>query len=115
MSKEKVNNSLPENDEQFRLLVNSISDYAMFVLDPTGRIVTWNSGAQRIKGYAPNEIIGKHFSCFYPEEERETRPAQQLREAEAKGSAHDEGWRVRKDGQCFWASVTVTAMRDATG
>jgi PAS domain S-box-containing protein len=112
MSEEKVNSSPPENEEQFRLLVNSISDYAMFILDPSGRILTWNPGAQRIKGYAPNEIIGQHFSCFYPEEDRAAKPFRLLCEAEIHGMVHDEGWRLRKGGERFWAAVTLTAMRD---
>lgn len=98
-------------DEAFRLLVDSVEDYAIFLLAPDGRVMTWNLGAQRIKGYAPDEIIGQHFSVFYtPEERREGRPATLLQLATKNGRVEDEGWRVRRDGSRFWADVVLTAL-----
>jgi hypothetical protein len=100
----------------FRLLVEAVEDYAIFLLAPDGRILTWNLGAQRIKGYAADEIIGQHFSRFYtPEEQEAGRPATLLGWAAEYGRFEDEGWRVRKDGSRFWANVILTALRDATG
>jgi PAS domain S-box-containing protein len=102
--------------ELFGLLVSSVLDYAIFVLDPAGRIATWNSGARRIKGYEAGDIIGEHFSRFYPLEDIEAgKPAMELREATALGRFEDEGWRVRKDGSRFWANVVITALRDEGG
>jgi len=107
---------LRRSEERFRLLVEGVADYAIFMLDPNGNIVTWNVGAERIKGYSADEIIGQHFSKFYPDEVRESGwPEHELLEATAKGSFVDEGWRVRKDGSQFWANVTITALRDDTG
>jgi PAS domain S-box-containing protein len=104
-----------EREEPFRLFVESVQDYAIFMLDPEGRIVTWNAGAERAKGYKASEIIGQHFSSFYPAEEvRAGRPQRLLELAMKDGRVEDEGWRVRKDGSQFWASVTITAIRDAT-
>jgi len=103
-------------DEQFRLLVESVSDYAIYVLDATGRVASWNAGAQRIKGYLAAEVIGRHFSLFYPPEERAAgAPERALRAAEAEGRFRAEGWRVRKDGSRFWADVVVTCLRDQGG
>jgi PAS domain S-box-containing protein len=104
--------NLRRSEEVFRLLVASVKEYAIFLLDPTGHIVTWNAGARRLKGYEPEEIIGKHFSIFYPPETRETKPAWVLDVARREGSVEDEGWRVRKDGTRFWADVVVTAVYD---
>jgi PAS domain S-box-containing protein len=102
--------------EDYRLLVESIVDYGVFLLDPTGHIASWNRGAQRIKGYAAHEIVGKHFSTFYPVEDVEAgKPAWELEVATAQGRLEDEGWRVRKDGTRFWANVVITALRDASG
>jgi PAS domain S-box-containing protein len=104
---------LQRSEERFRLLVEGVSDYAIFMLDPNGRVATWNVGAERIKGYAPSEIIGQHFSTFYPPEVKESGwPEHELRVAAEKGSFTDTGWRVRKDGTTFWAHVTITALRD---
>lgn len=104
------------SEERFRLLVEGVSEYAIFMLDPNGRVATWNVGAERIKGYSASDIIGKHFSIFYPEEVRESGwPAHELQVAAEKGSFVDNGWRVRKDGTQFWANVTITALRDPTG
>jgi len=102
--------------EAFHLFVEAVKDYAIFMLDPEGQIISWNVGAERIKGYRAREILGQHFSLFYPPEDVERgKPTRQLEEAAAKGSAEDEGWRVRKDGSRFWANVVITAVRDATG
>lgn len=102
--------------EIFQLLVSSVRDYAIFMLDPTGRIITWNKGAQRIKGYTPSDIIGRHFSTFYPPEDvRDGKPERELEVARREGSVIDEGWRVRKDGTRFWAYVVITAVYDASG
>jgi PAS domain S-box-containing protein len=104
-----------EGDGLYRLLVESVQDYAIFALDPEGHILSWNPGAQRFKGYKPDEIIGKHFSIFYAEEEKHTKPAYELETAAREGRAEDEGWRVRKDGTRFWANIVITALRDRTG
>ncbi|GAA3636277.1 PAS domain S-box-containing protein [Lentzea atacamensis] len=100
----------------FRLLVLGVRDYGIFMLDPGGHIVSWNQGAERIKGYTAEEIIGRHFSTFYPQEDvRAGKPAWELRVAKAEGALEDEGWRVRKDGTRFWANVIITALYDDTG
>jgi PAS domain S-box-containing protein len=100
----------------FRLLVDAVQDYAIFLLSTTGRVLTWNLGAERIKGYAAHEIIGRHFSAFYTPEEREAgRPMMLLGLAAEEGRFEDEGWRVRKDGTRFWADVIITALRDDSG
>src|SRR5262249_55131157 len=91
-------------------------EYAIYLLDPEGRIVSWNPGAVRIKGYRADEIIGQHFSRFYPTEDAQRgKPAQALRIAQATGKYEEEGWRVRQDGSHFWASVVMTALRDEAG
>lgn len=107
---------LRHSEERFRLMVESVRDYAIFLLDPEGRIATWNAGAERIKGYAADEIIGQHFSRFYPRDAVERGwPGEELRRAAADGRIEDEGWRVRKDGSRFWANVVITALRDSDG
>jgi PAS domain S-box-containing protein len=107
---------LRESDERFRLMVENVKDYAIFMLDPQGRVATWNAGAARLKGYTADEIIGQHFSRFYPREAVDRGwPDEELRRATAEGRFEDEGWRVRKDGSLFWANVVITALRDATG
>ena len=104
------------SDERFRLLVEGIHDYAIFMLDTEGRVASWNAGAERIKGYRAEEIIGQHFSRFYPAEDVQAgKPEMELREAEAQGRFEDEGWRVRKDGSKFWANVIITAVRGKAG
>jgi PAS domain S-box-containing protein len=104
------------SEERFRLLVQGVRDYAIFMLDPTGHVATWNEGAQRIKQYSADEIIGKHFSIFYPPERiAEKFPQHELKEAERTGHFEDEGWRIRKDGTRFWANVVITALRDSDG
>jgi PAS domain S-box-containing protein len=107
---------LRQSEELFRLLVASVKDYAIFMLDPAGHVLTWNAGAQNIKGYTPDEIIGSHFSKFYPEEDiRALKPERELEIAQRDGSVEDTGWRVRKDGSQFWANVLITAVHDETG
>jgi PAS domain S-box-containing protein len=107
---------LRQSEESFRLLVASVKDYAIFLLDPEGKIVTWNEGAHRLKGYEPHEIIGRHFSTFYPESDvRAGKPEWELEEARRSGSVEDEGWRLRKDGSRFWANVVITAVYDDHG
>jgi PAS domain S-box-containing protein len=99
-----------------RLLVESVRDYAIFALDPKGHVVSWNVGAQRIKGYSADEIIGSHFSVFYPRHEVERgKPDWELEVASEVGRFEDEGWRVRKDGTQFWANVVITALRNERG
>jgi PAS domain S-box-containing protein len=105
-----------EVESLYRLLVESVRDYAMFVLDPDGRILSWNAGAERFKGYTANEIIGRHFSVFYPEEKTAAGfPAYELEVATREGRFEDEGWRVRKDGTQFWANVVITTLRGEDG
>lgn len=107
---------LKQGDEIFRLLVESVKDYAIFLLDPDGKVATWNQGAERIKGYKADEIIGHHFSRFYPREARESRwPDRELEIAAREGRFADEGLRVRKDGSTFWAYVVITALHDKAG
>jgi PAS domain S-box-containing protein len=106
----------PVADDLFRLLVECVTDYAIFALDTTGHVVTWNVGARRLKGYAAEEILGKHFSTFYPLEDVTARkPDRELEEAARVGRFEDEGWRIRKDGSRFWANVVITALRDRDG
>ena len=103
-------------DKRARLVIESIRDYAIFELDPQGRVASWNPGAERFKGYKAAEIIGRHFSAFYPPEDvRAGKPDRELRIAAAEGRVEDEGWRVRKDGSLFWANVVITALRDEAG
>jgi PAS domain S-box-containing protein len=102
------------DDDRFRLLVESVKDYAIFMLDPTGIVQTWNLGAERIKGYRAAEIVGHHFSSFYRPQDR-AKCERLLEVARTEGRVEDEGWRVRKDGSLFWAAVTITCVRDAAG
>jgi len=103
-------------EERFRLLVNSVRDYALFMLDPTGKVATWNIGAQRIKGYRADEIIGKHFSTFYPDSDVKAGKCElELEVAARDGRFEDEGWRLRKDGSRFWANVVISAVHDRSG
>src|SRR5438874_2480329 len=109
-------NTTAELGDQFALLVSGVVDYAIFMMDPAGRIVTWNEGAQRIKGYQAEEIIGRHFSVFYPAADTRIRkPDWELEVAKRDGRYEEEGWRIRKDGSRFWANVVITALRDETG
>jgi hypothetical protein len=107
---------LRQSEEMFRLLVANVQDYAIFMLDPGGHIISWNAGAHRIKGYTAEEIIGKHFSIFYPEEDiRSGKPPRELEIAKEYGVYEEEGWRLRKDGSRFWANVVITAVHDELG
>jgi PAS domain S-box-containing protein len=107
---------LRHSEEQFRLLVDGVKDYAIFMLDHAGNVVSWNSGAQQIKGYSADEIMGRHFSCFYGYEDIESeKPKRELEIAAKDGRFEEEGWRLRKDGSRFWASVVITALRDEFG
>ena len=100
-------------DPQFRALVEAVEEYAIFRLDPGGHVVSWNAGAERIKGYDADQIIGEHFSTFYTETDRAANvPQENLAAAAEQGSVTDEGWRVREDGSEFWADVTITAIRN---
>ncbi|WP_437623027.1 hybrid sensor histidine kinase/response regulator [Sorangium sp. So ce1151] len=111
-----VKESLRVSEERFRLLVETIQDYAIFILDAGGHVATWNMGAERIKGYKAEEIIGRHFSTFYPPEDVAAGKCdREIEEAIRFGRVADEGWRVRKDGSLFWASVVITALRDREG
>ncbi len=104
------------SNENFRVLVSGVTDYAILMLGPDGRVATWNAGAERIKGYTAAEVVGKHFSCFYtPEDIERGHPQEELRIALAEGQFEDEGWRVKRDGSRFWASVLITAVRDVHG
>lgn len=107
---------LRQSEERFRLLVEAVEDYAIFMLDPGGEVISWNNGAQRIKGYTAEEIVGQHFRVFYPPDKQESRhPEHELRIAIREGHYEEEGWRVRKDGSRFWANVLITAVRNQAG
>lgn len=108
--------TLQESEERYRQLVQGVQEYAIFQLDPTGHVVSWNAGAERLKGYTAEEIIGKHFSIFYPREDQlDEKPQHILARATQQEQSEDEGWRIRKDASRFWASVVVTALRDSAG
>ncbi|MEM5341377.1 PAS domain-containing sensor histidine kinase [Paraburkholderia azotifigens] len=105
-----------EIDHRYRLLIEAVHDYAIFMLDPSGIVMSWNPGAQRAKGYTPDEIVGQHFSVFYTDDDIAAgKPATLLADAAARGRSEDEGWRVRKDGSRFWAHVVITAVHDENG
>src|SRR5215212_2675951 len=106
----------PQTDEQrLRVLVEAVTDYAIYMLDPHGTVTSWNAGAQRFKGYTPDEILGEHFSRFYTKEDRQTDlPKRALETAAREGRFEHEGWRVRKDGTRFWAHVIIDPIRDAS-
>ena len=114
--RKQAETALRNSEERFRLLVEGAIDYAIFMLDPEGRVATWNSGAERIKGYTADEILGQHFSKFYPQESVERgKPQHELEVAATEGRFEDEGWRIRKDGSRFWANVIITALRGQDG
>ena len=114
--KRAAQQALIESERRFRILIQGVTDYAIFMLDPEGRVTNWNAGAQRIKGYAPDEIIGEHFSRFYTPEDLDAGiPQRALDTAREQGRWEAEGWRVRKDGTRFWASVVLDAIRDEDG
>src|SRR6266513_5936491 len=107
---------LDPTEEQFHMLVESVEEYAIYMLDPTGNIVTWNSGAQKMKQYTAEEIIGKNFACFYTAEDvAAEKPQRNLRAATRKGHIRDQGLRIRKDGSIFPAEVVLAALRDSAG
>jgi len=111
-----VEQALRQSEEQFRILVEGVTDYAIYMLDPAGKVISWNAGAERIKGYAPTEIIGRHFSRFYIPEEVETgAPARALSTARKAGRFENEGWRLRKDGTRFWAHVVIDPIKGDDG
>jgi PAS domain S-box-containing protein len=114
--RQSAQDALRESERQFRLLVAGVTDYALYMLDPNGIVTSWNAGAERIKGYTADEIIGQHFSRFYPERERAAGvPLRALYVASQEGRFEAEGWRVRKDGSLFWASVVIDVIRDEKG
>jgi PAS domain S-box-containing protein len=114
--RQKILADLHASERQFRMLVSGVTDYALYMLSPTGIVVNWNAGGQRIKGYAPEEIIGQSFSRFYtPADQTAGKPARALKIAEEAGHYEEDGWRVRKDGTFFWASVVIDPIRDADG
>jgi len=116
IERKRTEESLRRSEERFRLLVEGVHDYAIFILDPEGRVITWNEGAERIKGYSADEILGQHFSRFYEKGDIELgKPDQELREAEAEGRSTVEGWRVRKDGSQYWAEVITASIREKEG
>ena len=107
--------ALREGEERFRLVIEGVRDYGIFALDPDGHVVSWNTGAERIKGWSAEEILGSHFSTFYPGDDAHARSMRNLADAVRDGRTEDEGWRVRKDGTLFWANVVITALRDEAG
>lgn len=114
--RKQMEEALQASEERFRLLVEGVKDYAIYLLDPQGYVISWNAGAQRIKGYQAHEIIGRHFSCFYPLEDQQLdKPNQQLKTCAATGRFEGEGWRICKNGSRFWASVALSALRDEAG
>src|SRR6201985_876445 len=113
LDKQNQQRDLFESERSFRLLVEGVADYALYMLDPTGIITSWNVGGQRIKGYSSDEILGQHFSRFYTETDRANgKPARALRIARELGRYEEEGWRVRKDGTFFWASVIIDPIQE---
>ena len=114
--RKRAEQALMESEDRFRYLVDGVKDYAIFMLDPDGRVMTWNNGAERIKGYCAQEILGQHFSLLYEQSDiLRGKPAHGLQAAAAAGQFENEGWRVRKDGSRFWANVVLTALKDETG
>jgi PAS domain S-box-containing protein len=112
----EAHQALIESERRFRLLVEGVIDYAMYMLDPEGMITNWNKGGERIKGYLANDVIGRHFSMFHtPEDRRAGLPARSLQTALKEGRFEAEGWRLRKDGSRFWASVVIDAIYDEEG
>lgn len=111
----KREDDLRASEERFRLVIERVRDYGIFTLDPAGIVTSWNLGAERIKGWQAEEILGQHFSRFYPEETHDYLPGEMLERAREQGAAEDEGWRLRKDGTRFWANVVITALRNEDG
>ncbi|WP_250479171.1 MULTISPECIES: PAS domain-containing sensor histidine kinase [unclassified Caballeronia] len=111
-----ANFSAVDIDHRYRLLIEAVQDYAIFMLDRSGIVVSWNPGAQRAKGYSADEIVGRHFSVFYTDDDAQAgKPARLLAAAKAQGRVEDQGWRIRKDGSRFWAQVVITAVQDEQG
>ena len=116
IERKRAEETLRASEERFRILVENVKDYAIFGLDPQGRILSWNAGAEAISGYRAEEIVGQHLSRLYPQEAIDQGwPQHELAQAAAEGRFEDEGWRFRKDGSRFWSNVTITALRDASG
>jgi PAS domain S-box-containing protein len=114
--RKRAEEALRRSEERFRLTVSNVKDYAILMLDPEGRVISWNEGAERIKGYRADEIIGQHFSRFYTAEDIKAGKIEaEIKQATENGRVEDEGWRVRKDGSRFWANVVITALRDESG
>jgi PAS domain S-box-containing protein len=114
--RKRADAALRESEDRFRRLIDGVKDYAVFMLDPAGCVASWNQGAERIKGYTGNEILGHHFSCFYPPEDIASgKPDRGLQTAIAEDRYEEEGWRIRKDGSRFWANVAIASMRDGAG
>jgi PAS domain S-box-containing protein len=116
IGKSRLAEAIRHGGSIYQMMVEAVRDYAIFLLDPAGYIATWNAGAERLKGYSADEIIGQHFSVFYPKEAREIgHPQHELEIATAEGRFEEEGWRIRKDGTAFWANVVITAVHDDAG
>src|SRR5213080_5488494 len=116
MGDNRFSSGLHQTAEQFHILVDSVEEYAIYLLDGTGNVITWNTGAEKIKGYTAQEIVGKNFACFYTAEDvAGGKPQRNLREAARRGHIRDQGLRIRKDGSTFEAEVVLTALRDADG
>ena len=116
LERQLVRKATQESEQRFQMLVQGVTDYAIYMIDPQGNVTNWNAGAARIKGYTANEIVGRHFSQFYTPEERQANlPARALETAATRGKYEAEGWRLRKDGSRFWASVVIDRIRDANG
>src|SRR5690606_542389 len=114
--RKRAEDALRRSEEQFRLLVQGVTDYAIYMVDPEGIVTSWNVGAQRIKGYAPEEIIGRSFALFYDQEDQDAGlPQKSLDDSARNGKLQSEGWRVRKDGTRFWAHVLIEPIRDKAG
>jgi len=113
---ERTEEARRESEERLRLLVDGVKDYAIYMLDPDGRVISWNAGAQNVKGYRAEEILGQHFSCFYTAEDRENgKPGQELDQALSLGRMEGQGERLRKDGSAFWANFVIASLLDETG
>jgi PAS domain S-box-containing protein len=116
IERKRAEESLRASEESFRRMVEGVKDYAIFMVDLDGRVITWNSGAEHMKGYSSQEILGRQFSLFYePRDIESGKPEHGLKEAAAMGRFEDEGWRVQKDGSRFWANVIITALKDEAG
>src|SRR5438270_696480 len=115
-ARKQAEEALRQSEERMRLMIDSVKDYAIFMLDTTGKVTSWNPGAERLKGYRPGEIIGHGFERFYPEQDiRAGKPRSELEIASREGRFEEEGWRLRKDGSRFWANVVLNAVRDQRG